>query len=671
MPPKKSKTPAGTYTDKETGKTVTKPDSRAPVYGAWKRFRPTENAGYDWFPFSVGNWLTSPLVNAMDLKEQGIYIRLLACQWRDGYLAIHPASLVAQAGIDVRTLVHWMMRFGDETMVCIDHPDGECDIFAMWQKLAELGRDRQRTRAMWRNLAEVSATERHAAVNCRHMANGKLHYLAIKQGKISLAICRGEENRIDGERDGEGKDYHVWCDLPRLLGGERFWAEIESRIRDEAVKVLYILSKTSNSDSDRGFRKELHLADSEAKRHLANGSKDFLIPIAVDNLRSAEYNVYVHQRNATPFQDCWAIGFAKLLKKLKLDRVPKRMPNGGDRAVAEWWDKFRSSSMGVKKRPSEFLSNWFPITSLPKSVYVFKLADVSGKKVERIEYDLQFPVGQQGDFIMTFSSEVVEQLPSNLSADVPERLCVEDVLSGRAATSELDSKTLKNTLLSLLRVAWEKWVLSDKTESFKMANHRLCAYFPKPEEGDLKGYFTGTDGRRSWRGLTGSWTVKSRLNPGASQKRYWHFGIQAQPKAYPELIFIITSHVLFSDDGRELWSDKRRMHRARRSRCKNWYNEEWRDRLRASLGLLSSEQSSIKIPVAEDQYIVVDTQPLLFHSDYSFDVLADKSKSKAEAILAEKEEGEQSESGIEDDDETDDEFDDDEGVSSGEKDSEQ
>lgn len=220
MPPRKSKTPAGTYTDKETGKTVTKPDSRAPVYGAWKRFRPTENAGYDWFPFSVGNWLTSPLVNAMDLKEQGIYIRLLACQWRDGYLAIHPASLVAQSGIDVRTLVHWMMRFGDETMVCIDHPDGECDIFAMWQKLAELGRDRQRTRAMWRNLAEVSATERHAAVNCRHMANGKLHFLAIKQGKISLAICRGEENRIDGERDGEGKDCLLACTAPTTTNNE-------------------------------------------------------------------------------------------------------------------------------------------------------------------------------------------------------------------------------------------------------------------------------------------------------------------------------------------------------------------------------------------------------------------------------------------------------------------
>ncbi len=459
--------------------------------------------------------------------------------------------------------------------------------------------------------------------------------------------------------------YHVWCDLPRLLGGERFWAEIETRIRDKAVKVLYVLSKTSNSDCDRGFRKELHLADSESKRHLANGNKDFLIPIAVDDLRSADYNVYVHQRNATQFQDGWAIGFEKLLKKLKQDKVPKRLPRGGGQALAEWWGKFRSSSAGVKMTPTELLSNWFPISTLPDSVYLFKVADLTGSKVGRIEYDLHFPVGQQGDFIMAFSPTLQEHLPTTLSADAMEQLSVADVVSGKAATADLDGRTLKNTFLSLLRVAWEQWVFSDKTESYEMANRRLCAYFPKPEEGDLKGHYMGVDGKRSWRGLTGSWTAKSLLNPGTLRKRYWHFGIQAQPKAYPELIYVITSHVLFSDDGRELWTDKKRMHRARRSRCKNWYNEEWRDRLSAAIGLLSSEQSTIRIPVADGQFITVKTQPILFHSDLSFDVLADKSKSRADAILSEKEEQEQDGTDIHDEDEYDDEVDEDEGTNSG------
>jgi hypothetical protein len=36
-------------------------------------------------------------------------------------------------------------------------------------------------------------------------------------------------------------------------------------IRTRAVKFIYVLSRTSN-ESNRGFRKELHLADSEAKK---------------------------------------------------------------------------------------------------------------------------------------------------------------------------------------------------------------------------------------------------------------------------------------------------------------------------------------------------------------------------------------------------------------------
>src|ERR1051326_2669695 len=71
-------------------------------------------------------------------------------------------------------------------------------------------------------------------------------------------------------RDG----YKVWSDVTKLLGGEQFWADIEEVIRQKAVKVIYVLSKVSN-ESGRGFRKELHLADSVG-RQLKD--KRFLIP---------------------------------------------------------------------------------------------------------------------------------------------------------------------------------------------------------------------------------------------------------------------------------------------------------------------------------------------------------------------------------------------------------
>ena len=40
--------------------------------------------------------------------------------------------------------------------------------------------------------------------------------------------------------------YAVWCDLTKLLGGETFWRDIESSIRQRTAKFLYVLSHTSN-----------------------------------------------------------------------------------------------------------------------------------------------------------------------------------------------------------------------------------------------------------------------------------------------------------------------------------------------------------------------------------------------------------------------------------------
>ena len=41
---------------------------------------------------------------------------------------------------------------------------------------------------------------------------------------------------------------------------------------------------------------------------------------------------------------------------------------------------------------------------------------------------------------------------------------------------------------------------------------------------------------------------------------------------------MLKPHVVFSDDGINLWDDKMRTAKARRSQCAQWWNDEWRDR---------------------------------------------------------------------------------------------
>lgn len=430
--------------------------------------------------------------------------------------------------------------------------------------------------------------------------------------------------------------YHAWCDLPELLGGEKFWSEIEETIRHKSAKVLYVLSKTSNLDCDRGFRKELHLADSEAKRHAANGRRDFLIPLAVDDLNPSDYNIYVQQRNSIRFQDGWASGFPRLLKKLRRDDVPRQSPKKGSSALSEWWRQYRSATAGVERKPTNFLSNWFPINGVPEQVFLHKLESTDGRRIGRVESGMPHAVAQQGDFLLSFASagELSGGLPPELSITATEPLPAAELSNGVAKSENLDSRTLKSQYISLLRQAWERWVATRAVGIYELSSERKCAYFLKPDDRDAKGYFRAADGRRTWKGLTGVSTRKSKMEPGVVRTRHWHFGLHANPKLYPVPVYYITSHVVFSTDGKDLWTDKGKMHRARRNQCKTWYNEAWRDRLLAAIGNVSEEQPQILLPVSPDKQVVVGTSPVTFGSKISFRVLVEKIKPKAIVAVA-------------------------------------
>jgi hypothetical protein len=88
--------------------------------------------------------------------------------------------------------------------------------------------------------------------------------------------------------------YHVWSDLTHLLGGEIFWNNIETLIRQGCVKFIYVLSRNSNRGEGRGFWKELDLADAQSK---VNKISDFIIPVSIDDLPSNDYNIYLHTRH--------------------------------------------------------------------------------------------------------------------------------------------------------------------------------------------------------------------------------------------------------------------------------------------------------------------------------------------------------------------------------------
>ena len=67
-----------------------------------------------------------------------------------------------------------------------------------------------------------------------------------------------------------------------------------------------------------------------------------------------------------------------------------------------------------------------------------------------------------------------------------------------------------------------------------------------------------------------------------------------------------------------LWKSKEKLAKARRNRCKNWWNDEWRDRLLAVMTYLADEQGILSIPVASDLTLTISRSPEVFESPVSY-----------------------------------------------------
>jgi hypothetical protein len=152
---------------------------------------------------------------------------------------------------------------------------------------------------------------------------------------------------------------------------------------------------------------------------------------------------------------------------------------------------------------------------------------------------------------------------------------------------------------------------------YELANKTRCFYFPKDRVPNDKVFFMGVEGTRTYRAMVG---YSTRTNPttGVSVKRYWHYAIQARPLVHPTPAFVFKPHVLFTNDGVTLWESKKRLASARRSQCKTWWNDEWRDRMLAAATHLCGDGPEIQMKLGSAASLTVAPTPLLFQSPVSY-----------------------------------------------------
>lgn len=402
--------------------------------------------------------------------------------------------------------------------------------------------------------------------------------------------------------------YPVWCDLTKLLGGEDFWADIEQAIRDKTKKFLYVLSRSSNRKP--GPLQELQVALSVARQA---GLSDFVIPILIDDLPHTGTNIQLARLNAIPFNQGWATGFRTLLEKLQKDQVAKD-PRFTPNAVAAWWESQTSSECEVIQEPEEYLSNWFPIRNLPPTIYFHLVTPYDPRLLNMGRFP--YPARRHGVAIVSFADAgSLSSATSSCPISASHAVSTDDFLTGRAAPSVLRSQDARNILSDLLRKSWENYVGSKGLLKYSLANRSIAAFFA---DGLLPNNKVAVPRAGAGpRNVVGFSTRKDR-NGNVVGRTYWHFALECRPTIIPDLAFAAISHVLFSDDGRSIWTSKARLHRSRRSECKDWWNPEWRDRSIGVMKWLAGGEDYVRLNLGTDGDVEVDPNPIHFKSPVSY-----------------------------------------------------
>ncbi|HEX8364567.1 MAG TPA: toll/interleukin-1 receptor domain-containing protein [Allosphingosinicella sp.] len=406
--------------------------------------------------------------------------------------------------------------------------------------------------------------------------------------------------------------YEVWCDLTELLGGERFWHDIEEAIDRHAFRVLFV--STLESNRKPGTLKELRFAFEAQEKH---GLSDFVVPLKVDQFPFEATHHSIQNLNFVRFDESWQEGLTQILKLLEREGAPKS-PAAGAACVLDWYERSQDARRRRVVREDRCYSNWFEIR-LPKRIYLHPLHG-DADRLPALARDFPFPNRVLGGHLVTFATSltVQEALGPVAIFDTPAEVSTTrfaDEGDGEVGVQPFDAS---NIVTDIVQQAWNMAMRDREMCSHELASGYHAWFFKNDQIEKNRAHFTPVGAKKaSYRQLVGN---KSKRLPegGRRPDGYWHYAVSASPQLHGVPKLALHHHVIFTDDGETPWTSTGRMHRARRSVCKQWWNAEWRDRLLAICAILGGAERVFRLPTGGEEWIEVSMAPMEFTSPWSY-----------------------------------------------------
>lgn len=406
-----------------------------------------------------------------------------------------------------------------------------------------------------------------------------------------------------------GAGYDVWSDIGNLNAGDGFWHDIEEVIRLKAAKVIFIQSE--NVKGKPGPRKEAYLALKVGER---NRLTRFVISMKIDGTPFEDTLIELIDLQAIDCRADWLVGLKSLLTVLQRDKVP--------RSTSVRTDNFedlvsRATAPVALANVEEVLSsNLLAISDLPPSINFYSIAGVQTNQLPRVASEIGLPAYAHYANVATPATEA--QLMSSLTdagyghAKIALRAAVlwDDFLAGNSGDlPEWKRRDARNKAFAMFNKAWENHFASKGASFGLLANGKRFWFFKHGHFPDDKVRFYDFSGHPIQRQLVGF---------SAKRKVYWHFALQARCVLWGgEFLFAVTPHVTFSVDGMTPLASKAQLHSLRRSFCRSWWNDRWRDLLQGFLSAVASTQNTLDLNVGSENALTVDARLQQFISPVS------------------------------------------------------
>jgi hypothetical protein len=405
--------------------------------------------------------------------------------------------------------------------------------------------------------------------------------------------------------------YDTWCDVINLSGGDAFWRDIEGIIRLHAAKIIFVQSRHVKQSS--GSRKEAYLALKVGER---NRLKRFIIPMRIDDTPFDETLVELIDLQTIDCRRDWLGGLKSLLALLHRDRVPRATSFKADQ-FSELVSRFNRPAIVLDGSEEPLVSNLLEIRSLPHYINFFSCSGLQSNQMAGVATQLRIPAfGYYAHMGTTatrerFISELSSIGQKEIGVGDRARISWNDFLAANSGDLPGWKKSdARNKAFSMLHRAWSQHLAACGATVGLLANNHPFWFFSNQHFSDNKIQFLDCEGRAIRRQLVG-FSDKRRV--------YWHFGVQARCKLIDgEFFFALTPHVTFSNDGKTPLLSKAQLHTLRRSFCRSWWNDRWRDLMQAFVAAIVGENTSLNLDVGAQSPVVVNARFVQFSSPTSF-----------------------------------------------------